>query len=255
MKLGVVADVHGNLAALEAVVADAETVGVDKWWALGDLVLFGPRPVETMQLLLSLPGVEFVRGNTDRYVVTGDQPHPHATPEDAVGDPDLVLRYGAMAAGIGWTRGVLVQAEMLDPLERLGDSVRAELPDGSRLLGVHASPGSDDGAGINSSRPDDFLRPLFAGCEADIVVGGHSHDPTDRWIDGMHLVNGGSVGLPRHAGHAGWLLIDASDDAVEIARREAPFDVESVIDELHRRRQPNADFIQGILRQAHDFAG
>jgi predicted phosphodiesterase len=66
MRLGVVADVHGNVAPLEAVLADAAPLGIDAWCALGDLVLFGPRPVETLDLLGSLPGIAYVRGNTDR---------------------------------------------------------------------------------------------------------------------------------------------------------------------------------------------
>src|SRR5205085_515279 len=192
-------DVHGNLEALQAVVADADTVGVEQWWALGDLVLFGPRPAETMELLLSLPGVEFVRGNTDRYVLTGEQPHPHAVAADAVGDLDLVERYGAMAGHIGWTRGVLTQAGLLDELDRFHESVRTVLPDSTRVLGIHASPKADDGPGIDTDLADEVLAPLIAGCDADIVVGGHTHVPTDRVVDGVRLVSGGSHGLPPRA--------------------------------------------------------
>src|SRR4051812_40042657 len=114
MKLGVVADIHGNSVALDAVLADAEAVGVEQWWALGDLVLFGPRPVEVIETLRALPHVAFVGGNTDRYVVTGEQPDPHRTPADAVGDLGLVERYGAMAGAIGWTKGALAQAGLLE---------------------------------------------------------------------------------------------------------------------------------------------
>jgi predicted phosphodiesterase len=75
----VVADIHGNDVALRAVLKDAGGVGVDHWWALGDLVLFGPRPAEVLELLQDLPGLSMLRGNTDRYVLTGEQPAPHAT--------------------------------------------------------------------------------------------------------------------------------------------------------------------------------
>lgn len=70
MKLGVVADIHGNDAALRAVLEDADRFGVDCWWALGDLVLFGPRPVEVLELLQGMTGIAMLRGNTDRYVLT-----------------------------------------------------------------------------------------------------------------------------------------------------------------------------------------
>src|SRR5215469_1628258 len=131
VKLGIVADIHGNDVALRAVLKDAERLEVDRWWVLGDLVLFGPRPVDVLELLLGLPGIGMLRGNTDRYVLTGEQPAPHATAADAAGNIDLVERYAAMAAGIAWTRGVLDQADLLDVLTGLPAHLRVALPRGT----------------------------------------------------------------------------------------------------------------------------
>jgi hypothetical protein len=150
MRLGIVADIHGNDVALRAVVRDAAARGVDRWWALGDLVLFGPRPVEVLEILRGLPGIGMLSGNTDRYVLTGEQPAPHATAADAAGDVGLVERYGAVAAGIGWTRGVLDQAGVLDVLVGLPAELRLRLPGGVSILGVHASPGADETMGPGS---------------------------------------------------------------------------------------------------------
>jgi len=254
VKLGVVADMHGNAAALEAVVAEGTSLGVDRWWALGDLVLFGPRPTETMRLLLSLPGIEFVRGNTDRYVLTGEQPDPHPTAADAVGDVGLVERFAGMAAQIGWARGALGEAGLLDALEELPDSVRTVLPDGTRVLGIHASPISDDGPGIDTDADNELLASLIAGCDADVVVGGHTHVPTDRVVDGVRLVNGGSVGLPRRADGACWLLIDGDEQGTRIDRRVVDFPVDEVVADLHDRRHPGAAFVSSVLRREHAFA-
>jgi predicted phosphodiesterase len=254
VKLGVVADLHGNVAALNAVVADAAGLGVERWWALGDLVLFGPRPVEALESLLSLPEIALVSGNTDRYVVTGEQPHPHATAADAVGDVGLVERYGQMSAGIGWTRGALSQAGLLDQLVGLPSEQRLALPDGSRLLGVHASPGADDGPGIDMSSTDDLLSALLAGRDADVVIGGHTHDPTDRFVGAVRALNPGSAGLPRRRAGASWMLIDADETGARVEQRHAVFDVEEVIADLHRRRHPNASFVEAILRGTRDFA-
>src|ERR1700677_1657173 len=171
MRLGIVADIHGNDVALRAVVRDAAERGVDRWWALGDLVLFGPRPVEVLEILRGLPGISMLSGNTDRYVLTGEQPAPHATAADAAGDVGLVERYGAVAAGIGWTRGGLDQAGVLAALAGLPAGLR--LRRGVSILGVHASPGADDGPGIWPGLADEQLGSLLAGCGADIVVGGH----------------------------------------------------------------------------------
>src|ERR1700678_3187463 len=143
MKMGIIADIHGNDVALRAVLEDASRCQVDCWWALGDLVLFGPRPAEVLELLQGLPGIQMLRGNTDRYVLAGDQPAPHATVADAAGSIDLVDRYAAMAAGIGWTRGVLAQAGLLGVLDDLPAHLRMRLPNGIEVLGVHASPSAD----------------------------------------------------------------------------------------------------------------
>src|SRR5580700_3177256 len=126
MRLGVIADVHGNDVALRAVLDDAARHHVDRWWVLGDLVLFGPRPAEVLDLLRGLPGISMLRGNTDRYVLTGEQPAPHATVADAAASIDVVQRYAAMAAGIGWTRGVLDQAGLITELTTLPTQLRLQ---------------------------------------------------------------------------------------------------------------------------------
>lgn len=243
-----IADIHGNELALRAILEDAAQCAVDRWWVLGDLVLFGPRPAEVLELLAGLPGVAMLRGNTDRYVLTGEQPEPHATAADAAGRIDLVERYGLVAAGIGWTRGVLDQAGTLEQLTSLPAQLRLELPGGTRVLGVHASPGADDGPGIDPAIPGDELGRLLAGCDADVVLGGHTHHQADRLVDGVRALNPGSAGQPRPAGRASWLLLeDDSHGELSAEHRTVPFDVAAVVRDLHRRRHPNAVFFEPVL--------
>jgi putative phosphoesterase len=253
MKLGLIADVHGNLAALRAVLVDAEAIGVDRWWALGDLVLFGSRPVEVLEALAGLPNVEYVSGNTDRYVLTGQQPSPHATAADAVGDLDLVERYGAMSGAIGWTRGALAQSGTLDAVAGWPAQQLVELPGGSQLLGVHASPGRDDGPGIDNGATDGQLSDLVANCGARTIVGGHTHDPTDRVVGPVRALNPGSVGLPRRPGYASWMRLDAGSDGIDVQHREVAFDVDGVVSDLHRRGYPNAPFLELVLTGRHPW--
>jgi putative phosphoesterase len=254
MRLGVVADIHGNEVALRAVLDDADGIEIDRWWALGDLVLFGPRPAEVLDLLQGLPGIDMLRGNTDRYVLTGEQPAPHATAADAAARVDLVERYGAVAAGIGWTRGVLDQAGLLTCLIDLPTQLRLELPSGTTLLGVHATLHADDGNGIDPAVPDEQLLPLLAGCGADVVVGGHTHVATDRFVGGIRALNPGSAGLPRTAGAASWLLLEDDGDSLSVFHRSAAFDVDAVVSDM-RRRHPNAEFISSVLTGQHGAAG
>ena len=241
------ADIHGNDVALRAVLADAERFGVDRWWALGDLVLFGPRPAEVLELLRGLPGLGMLRGNTDRYVLTGEQPAPHATVADAAGSVDLVERYAAMAAGIGWTRGVLDQAGLLDVLAALPAQLRLPLRSGALLLGVHASPRADDGPGIEPGIAAEQLGPLLAGCGANVVVGGHTHSAADRLVGDIRALNPGSTGLPRTCGVANWLLLDDGGDELAVTHHGVPFDAGAVVADLRRRRHPNAEFFATVL--------
>jgi predicted phosphodiesterase len=252
VRLGIVADIHGNEVALRAVLADASDLGIDRWWALGDLVLFGPRPAEVVAILGGLPGLAALSGNTDRYVLTDEQPPPHATAADASADAGLVERFGAMAGQIGWTRGALVQAGLLGTLTALPDQLRTTLPDGTKVLGVHASPVADEGAGIDPQIPDAELAALLSGCAADVVIGGHTHAPTDRVVDGIRALNPGSTGLPRAPGMAGWLLLSAEPgDGVTAELRSVPFDADAVIREVHERHLPSAGFIGSLLDGTH----
>ena len=254
------ADVHGNEVALRAVLDDAARCQVDRWWVLGDLVLSGPRPAEVLVLLRSLPGVEMLRGNTDRYVLTGEQPPPHATAADAARSVDLVERYGLMAAGIGWTRGVLGQAGLLETLTALPGQLRLGLPDGTRVLGVHASPQADAGPGIEPGISDDDLGRVLAGCAADVVIGGHTHRATDRLVNGIRALNPGSTGIPLRPGEASWLLLEFTDGlerpgdeaggtvaGLRAEHRLVRFDVAAVIRDLRARLHPNTEFLEAVL--------
>lgn len=247
VRIGVLSDIHGMAGALRAVLDDACGVGVDRWLVLGDLVLFGPDPVEVVELLAGLPDATCIRGNTDHYVLTDEQPHPHSSPADAAGSADLVRRYGLMAAGAAWTRGVLDQAGVLSFLDALASHHRMTLADGTQLLGVHASPSGDDGVGIDTRSSEAELVELLAGVDADWVVGGHTHEATDRRVGTMRALNPGSVGLPRTLGAASWLLFDSSSTGTTVEHRTAPFDVGPVIEALHRRRHPNREFVTSVL--------
>ena len=251
--MGIVADIHGNDVALRAVLKDADRFMVDRWWALGDLVLFGPRPAEVMELLLGMTGIEMLRGNTDRYVLTGEQPAPHATLADAARSIDLMERYAAMAAGIGWTQGVLDQAGLLATLASLPPQLRLRLPGGAAVLGVHASPLADDGPGIEPGITDEQLGSLLAGSGADVVIGGHTHAAADRVVGSVRALNPGSTGLPRVCGMASWLLLEADGEAMTVTHRSVPFDAGAVVTGLRNRMHPNAEFVASVLTGQHQM--
>jgi hypothetical protein len=124
---------------------------------------------------------------------------------------------------------------------------------GATIMGIHASPRADDGPGIGPGISDEQLRQLLAGSGAEFVIGGHTHFAADRLVGGIRALNPGSTGLPCTCGAASWLLLDDDGDELSATHRSVPFDVEAVVSDLRRRRQPNAEFTAGILTGRHQM--
>jgi predicted phosphodiesterase len=243
LRLAILADVHGNPIALDAVLADvAARGGADGYLVLGDHAALGPDPVGALERLAALPGARLVRGNTDRYTATGDRPPP--TPAEVRADPALLPVLLAVAHSFAWTQGVVTGAGWLDRLAALPVEQRLTLPDGTRLLGVHAAPGRDDGPGVRPDLPDADLGPLLAGGGADLVVVGHTHWPVDRTAGGVRVVNVGSVGMPIVPGlGAAYVLLDADAGGYRLRFRRVAYDHAAVVAALHRVRHPGAGWI------------
>ena len=152
MKIALLSDIHGNRFALEALLADITSQGgVDRYWILGDLVALGPDPVGVLERLMALPNIAYVRGNTDRYVVSRDRPPP--PPDDVRQDLGLLPILADVAATFAWTQGMVTAAGWFAWLAALPLEVRLTLPDGTGLPGVHAASGCDDGPGDRVRRP------------------------------------------------------------------------------------------------------
>lgn len=247
MKLGVLSDVHGNRHALEAVVEDGRARGVDRWWALGDLVAIGPEPVATLERIAALPEVAVIAGNTDRYVLTRDRPSPH--PEDVAADPSLLGLFASVEGSFAWTNGALAATGWLPWLRSLPGEVRLELPDGTRVLGVHATPGRDDGDGISPDVSDDDLRRTVVGFAAEIVIGGHTHRPTDRVVDGVRALNGGSLSNPMTDDlRASYLIVHGDRHGHHVEHRRVAYDSDAFVASLAASGHPEHEFIASFQR-------
>jgi predicted phosphodiesterase len=245
--LALMSDVHGNRHALEAVVADARAQGVEGWWVLGDLVAIGPEPVRTLELLADLPGARITRGNTERYALTDDRPPPH--PDDVLARPELLELYATIQRSFAWTGGALAACGWLDWLEDLPLEVRLTLPDGTRVLGVHASPGRDDGEGITPGRDEEDLRRDLDGCDAELVVAGHTHQPTDRMVGDVRAVNLGSVSNPITDDlRASYVVLHADRHGHAVEHRRVGYDHDAFMDSVARSGHPAAPFIASFQR-------
>ena len=247
MRLAMLSDIHGNPLALDAVLADIQSQGeADAYWVLGDFAALGYDSVTPLEKVTALPHASFTRGNTDRYVVTEDLPVP---PGQALQDPALLPEVIEAVRSFSWTRGYLSAAGWLDWLTNLPLEVRLTLPDGTRLLGVHASPGRDDGAGIQARHSDDQLEQRLAGCEADVVIVGHTHVPLDRQVGRIRAINLGSVSNPVTPRlQASYVLLDADEHGYSIQLRRVDYDHEAVIKAIEYSRHPTPSFLIGFMR-------
>lgn len=247
MRLALLSDIHGNPLALDAVLADIQRQGeVDRYWVLGDFAALGYDPVTPLERVTALPQAQFTRGNTDRYVVSGDLPVPL---EQALEDPARLARVIELARNFAWTRGYVSAAGWLDWLTNLPLDVRVTLPDGTRVLGVHASPGKDDGPGLQPEHSDGDLEQRLAGCEADVVIVGHTHVPLDRQIGSIRAINLGSVSNPVTPGlQATYGLLEADAHGYRIQLRQVDYDHEAVIKATLQARHPTPAFLIGYMR-------
>jgi predicted phosphodiesterase len=235
VRIALLSDIHGNPIALDAVLADVEAQGgVDEYLVLGDLAAIGYAPVAVLERVAALPRVRFIRGNTDRYLVTGDRP-PVPPP------PGAELE---VAHSFAWSQGYVTGAGWFDWLARLPLDLRLELPDGTRVLCVHAAPGEDDGAGVNPVQSDREVGAILAGCGADLVFTGHTHWALDRTVDGVRAVNLGSVSNPWAPDlRAGYVLLDAGADGYEVRPRRVDYDLQAVIDGIAASHHPTAGYL------------
>ena len=200
MRVAALYDVHGNLPALDAVLAE---VDADVILVGGDAVA-GPWPAETLARLRGLEGdVHFIRGNADREIA-------EQTPGLAPAHLMEFVRSRLSAAEIDFL-GSLPLTESIG-VDGLGD-----------VLFCHATPRNDEEIFTRIS-PDDRWRAALDGVEADVVVCGHTHIQFDRRIDDIRLINAGSVGMPyEHEPGAYWALLGPD---VELRRTPyAPADI------------------------------
>ena len=212
MRVAALNDVHGNLPALEAVLAEVDAEEFDAIVSGGDLVL-GPFPAECLTLLREREA-RFLHGNCERSVLE---------------------RIDAQNA---WC------ADRLDDEAR--DFVAAWPPTVSLdgVLYCHATPENDEDI-LTRATPPEIVEAALAGADESLVVAGHTHQQYDQAVGGKRLVNAGSIGLPYQGEPAAyWAVVD--DAEVELRRTD--YDVAAAVDLIVGTGFPTAaDWLEGSL--------
>jgi predicted phosphodiesterase len=196
--LAILYDIHGNLPALEAAIADAESAGADRWLLGGDFASWSPWPKETLERLRGLVAATWIRGNGERWL--RDPP---------LDRPEVVVALAETPAGVGtddgWLSSLQTQVEL----------------DG--VLYVHGSPLSDVESFAAEPQPGE--ERMLAGVRDRTVVFGHSHLQFRRpGPNGTELLNPGSVGMPLDGDTRGAYALRRDDGEFEF--RRVAYDVE-----------------------------
>jgi predicted phosphodiesterase len=227
MRYALISDIHGNLPALDAVLADiAQRPDVGGTYHLGDLVGYSSEPSAVVERLHGV-GIAGVAGNYDSTVATHYK-HCGCRAESP--------RQEELAhVSFEWTL-----ANTSDEAKRLlaGLPFRIDLrPLGGHVAGatvtlVHATP-TNNLVYVTEDRPDSFLVKMAetAGRRAgDVIAFGHTHKPWQREVEGIHFVNTGSVGRPKDGDwRAGYVLLDVGEGAVHVEFVRVEYDIERTI--------------------------
>lgn len=223
MRVAALYDIHGNLPALEAVLAAIEREQPDLIVIGGD-VAAGPLPCPTLERLMALGDrVRFVRGNADRLMVAafdGVPFDPHVPPQaqqtDVWAAQQLDRAHREFLAGFPLTLTL--------PIDGVGD-----------VLFCHATPRSDEET-LTVRSSDERWQAALSAIEPRVVVCGHTHMQFDRTIGAVRVVNAGSVGMPYGAPGAYWLMLGP-----QIVLQHTLYDLEAAAARIRTSTYPLAN--------------
>jgi predicted phosphodiesterase len=240
VRIGLISDVHGNLFALEAVLAELAREKLDDLICLGDVAALGPEPGGVLARLRARQ-CQVVMGNTDAWLLT-----PPTTVADEI---DRVL--------IPWCIAQLSDSD-LEHIRSFPSMIERPLDAERPLLCFHGSPRSYDDV-IISTTPDDALDAMLGGIQASILAGGHTHLQMMRRHGDAHLINVGSVGLPavgpaaqrnRHVRWAEYAVVEAEGDRLDISLRRTPLDIDQMLAQARSSGMPAVDWWATLWDQA-----
>jgi putative phosphoesterase len=237
MRLLLISDVQGNLAALDAALLHPDALGADLVLCLGD-VASGPRPAATIARLQEI-GAHCLFGNMDGVIA--DPPEPSGDGDDRrFAELDLWCHERLSPEQHGWLRA-------------LPSTFELAFPGGRRLFACHGSPRSPEVA-IGAETPEADVRAAFAGIEADLIAVGHLHEPMLRRVGDLLLLHPGSVGWPRPLADgrrprwAEFAAIEGDGSTIRVAMHRVPYREEEQRRDVIEGGMPSFDWYLDLWR-------
>jgi putative phosphoesterase len=219
--LAILSDIHGNLPALEAVLADLTNFEIDHVIVPGDVINFGPFSRQTAELVIE-KGWPVIRGNNEFFLIDYKTPRAPNEWNDAV-----------QFAPTAW----LIQQfdrKLRTTIGAWPDALNLRFRDAPPILVCHGTSQSPWDS-IYSTLTDEEIEKLLSSVEADFVICGHTHLPMDRQADKWRIFNPGSVGVPLDGLHsASYMILEGNQQGWRPTFRRVPFDYEAVFDEFER---------------------
>ncbi|MEW6696598.1 MAG: metallophosphoesterase family protein [Bacillota bacterium] len=221
MKFAVLADVHSNLLSLEAVLTDIQSKGISKIYCAGDLVGYGPRPNEVIDLLRK-NNIPTVLGNYD----------------DAIGNMRFICgcdykNEKAMIIGeqsILWTKEHTSEDNKAW-LRQLPERIEINI-EGLRFLMVHGSPRQLNEY-LFENISDEYLNELLKENHCDVLVCGHTHLPYFKNLEQGYAVNVGSAGKPKHGNpNVGYAILEVNQGQLHVDFIQVPYNYEQTAKEI-----------------------
>lgn len=240
MQYALISDIHANLEALDAVLADIDARGdAAAIYHLGDLVGYSSRPNEVVERLRTR-GIAGIAGNYDSTVATSYK-HCGCKSESARQEELAHISFTFTCQAVNdSTRQYLAGLPFSVDLRPLGGHLS-----GPRLVLVHGTPTLNT-VYFTEDRSDDFCRKMAGavGLKAgDVLAFGHTHKPWHRVVDGIHFVNTGSVGRPKDGDwRAGYVRVAFGDGSVSVEFARVPYDVAATVAGIRAAGLPE-DFV------------
>jgi len=243
-KIAVLADIHGNLPALDAVLAKIRAEGIERIVCLGDVATLGPQPREVIARVRAL-GCPVVMGNTDAILLALQRD------ESTMGDD------WSNEAFDQWCANQLTDDD-LAYLRTFQPTISLSLGDYVTLLCYHGSPRSYDER-ITAETPDAALHEMFAATPAHLYIGGHTHQQMLRRHWDVLVLNPGTVGFVKDAiapatsirnpSWAEYAVIAYDGGQFDVSLRRVPFDLDALFAAFDASGIPRAQWRKGDWRR------